>query len=45
MSETIIFVFISQNTLADLQGPIGNIICTMGDVRRDILGPPVVFVV
>ena len=31
---------ISQNTLAYLKGPKGNIIYTMDDVRGDLLGPP-----
>ena len=30
----------SRNTLADLKGLKGNIICTMADVQRDVLRPP-----
>ena len=30
---------ISQNTLPDLNGPKENIICTMNDVRGDVLVP------
>ena len=31
---------ISQNILADLKGPKAIIICTMDDVRIDLLGSP-----
>ena len=31
---------ISQNTLADLKGHKGKIICSVDDVRRDLLGSP-----
>ena len=31
---------ISRNTLTDLKGPKENIICTMDDVRGDVLGTP-----
>ena len=36
----LIIILISQNIIADLKGPKENIICTMADVRGDLLGPP-----